>query len=56
MRCRPCRVVFRPWAASEVDAVARRVDLQIARVELDVLAKSYGLTQASRFINILDGG
>jgi len=40
----------------EVDAVARRVDLQIARVELDVLAKSYGLTQASRFINILDGG
>ena len=40
----------------EVDAVARRVDLQIARIELDVLAKSYGLTQASRFINILDGG
>jgi len=40
----------------EVDAVARRVDLQIARVELDVLAKSYGLTQASRFINIFDGG
>jgi outer membrane protein TolC len=40
----------------EVDAVTRRVDLQIARVELDVLAKSYGLTQASRFINILDAG
>jgi outer membrane protein TolC len=40
----------------EVDAVARRVDLQIARIELDVLAKSYGLTQASRFINILDAG
>ena len=32
------------------------MDLQIARVELDVLAKSYGLTQASRFINIFDGG
>src|SRR5438067_781347 len=44
------------WAATETDAVARRVDLQIARVELDVLAKSYGLTQASRFINILDAG
>ncbi len=43
-------------AGIEVDAVARRVDLQIARIELDVLAKSYGLTQASRFINILDGG
>ena len=43
-------------AGIEVDAVSRRVDLQIARIELDVLAKSYGLTQASRFINILDGG
>ena len=43
-------------AGIEVDAVGRRVDLQIARIELDVLAKSYGLTQASRFINILDAG
>lgn len=43
-------------AGIEVDAVVRRVDLQIARIELDVLAKSYGLTQAARFINILDGG
>jgi outer membrane protein TolC len=43
-------------AGIEVDAVARRVDLQIGRIELDVLAKSYGLTQATRFINILDGG
>jgi outer membrane protein TolC len=43
-------------AGIEVDAVARRVDLQIARIELDVLAKSHGLTQVSRFINILDGG
>jgi len=32
------------------------VDLQIARIELEVLAKSYGLSQASRFLNILDGG
>jgi outer membrane protein TolC len=43
-------------AGIEVEAVGRRVDLQIARIELDVLAKSYGLTQASRFINVLDGG
>src|SRR5258707_15894955 len=43
-------------AGIEVDAVARRVDLKIARIDLDVLAKSYGLTQASRFINILDAG
>jgi outer membrane protein TolC len=44
------------WAGIEVEAAARRVDLQIARIELDVLAKSYGLSQATRFINILDGG
>jgi outer membrane protein TolC len=44
------------WAGIEADTVGRRVDLQIARIELDVLAKSYGLTQASRFINILDAG
>jgi outer membrane protein TolC len=40
----------------EQDAVSRRVDLQIARIELATLAKSYGLTQATRFINVLDAG
>jgi len=40
----------------EVEAVRRRVDLQIARMELDALARGYGLTQATRFINILDAG
>ena len=40
----------------ETDAVHRRVDLQIARLELDALAKSFGLTQATRFINVLDAG
>jgi outer membrane protein TolC len=46
----------RPQAlpAIEIEAIRRRVDLQIARIELDALAKSYGLTQASRFINLLD--
>ena len=38
----------------EVEAIARRVDLQIGRVELDWLAKSYGLTRATRFINMFD--
>jgi outer membrane protein TolC len=38
----------------EVEAVRRRVDLQIARIEVDALAKSYGLTSATRFINLLD--
>jgi outer membrane protein TolC len=40
--------------AIEVQAVQRRVNLQVARIELDVLAKSYGLTNATRFINLLD--
>ena len=39
----------------EIDAVRRRVDLQIARIEVDALAKSYGLTQATRFVSLLDG-
>jgi outer membrane protein TolC len=38
----------------EADAVRRRVDLQIARIELEALAKSLGLTQATRFINLLE--
>jgi outer membrane protein TolC len=38
----------------EMQAVARRIDLQIARIELDALAKSYGLTRATRFLNLLD--
>src|SRR5260370_17089120 len=40
--------------AVEMDAVRRRVDLQIARIEVDTLAKSYGLTNATQFINLLD--
>src|SRR5437763_1365957 len=43
-------------AGIEVEAVRRRVDLQIGRIELELLAKSYGLTEAIRFINILDAG
>ena len=38
----------------ETEAVRRRVDLQIARIEAEMLAKSYGLTQATRFINLLE--
>jgi outer membrane protein TolC len=38
----------------EMQAVAHRLDLQIARIELDALAKSYGLTEATRFINLLE--
>jgi outer membrane protein TolC len=38
----------------EVDAVTHRIDLQIARIELAALAKSLNLTQASRFVTLLD--
>ncbi|MCP2001333.1 outer membrane protein TolC [Nitrobacter winogradskyi] len=38
----------------EVDAVTHRIDLQIARIELDALAKALDLTEASRFVTLLD--
>lgn len=38
----------------EAEAVRRRLDLQIARIEVAALAKSYGLTNATRFLNLLD--
>jgi outer membrane protein TolC len=48
----PGRVQASP--AIEREAVRRRVDLQIARLELEALAKSYGLTEATRFVNLLE--
>jgi outer membrane protein TolC len=44
----------RTLPAIETEAIRRRVDLRIARVEVEALAKSYGLTSATRFINLLD--
>jgi outer membrane protein TolC len=38
----------------EVEAIGRRVDLQVARLEIEALAKSYGLTGATRFLNLLE--
>ena len=38
----------------QVDAVEHRIDLQIARIELGALAKSLNLTEASRFVTMLD--
>jgi outer membrane protein TolC len=45
-----------PKSANEIeaDAVAQRIDLEIARLELDLLAKAYGLTHATRFVNVLE--
>jgi outer membrane protein TolC len=50
----PKRAIALP--AVEQEAVRRRVDLQVARIELETLAKAYGLTNATRFINVLDAG
>ena len=43
-------------AAKEIEAQAlkKRIDLQIARGDLDLLAKTLGLTQATRFVNDVD--
>jgi outer membrane protein TolC len=38
----------------EVEAVGRRVDLQMALIELDLLAKALNLTEATRFVTLLD--
>lgn len=48
----PARPVSQP--SIEVDAISQRVDLQVARIELEALARSYGLTQATRFLNMLE--
>jgi outer membrane protein TolC len=50
----PLPAALRASAAVEMEALRRRVDLKIARIEVDTLAKSYGLTNATRFINLLD--
>lgn len=38
----------------ESEAIKKRIDLQVARSDLDLLAKSLGLTQATRFVNDVD--
>lgn len=40
--------------SAEIEAVRRRVDLQIMRLEVAALAKTYGLTKTTRFINLLE--
>ena len=41
---------------AEQSALDERVDLQAARLDVEALAKSYGLTNATRFVNVLEGG
>jgi outer membrane protein TolC len=44
----------RTLASVEQEAMDRRVDLQIAQIEMEALARSYGLTRKTHFINVLD--
>jgi outer membrane protein TolC len=44
----------RTLRAVEQEAMDRRIDLQIGRIEMTALAESYGLTRATRFVNVLD--
>jgi outer membrane protein TolC len=37
-------------------ALSQRVDLQLARHDLDAMSKSLGLTKATRFVNVLEAG
>lgn len=52
------RLPARPIAMKTVEQTAldRRLDLQSERANLKMLAKSYGLTKSTRFINVLEGG
>jgi outer membrane protein TolC len=44
----------KPLPNVEVEAVSHRVDLQMARIELETLAKALNLTEATRFVTLLD--
>jgi outer membrane protein TolC len=44
----------RGLGAVEQQAMERRVDLAVARLEAEALARSFGLTRKTRFINVLD--
>jgi outer membrane protein TolC len=45
---------LRSRGAIEQDAVNARVDVQIARAEMAAMARSYGLTRKTHFLNVLD--
>jgi outer membrane protein TolC len=50
----PLPAAPRVASAVEVEAVRRRVDLQIGRIEVEAIAKSYGLTSATRYLDLLE--
>ncbi|EAU40415.1 hypothetical protein FP2506_04275 [Fulvimarina pelagi HTCC2506] len=45
---------LRGYSSVEAEALRNRVDLQVARLKLEALARSYGLTNATRYVSDLD--
>lgn len=45
---------LRSRGAIEQEALNARVDVQIAKIEMEALARSYGLTRKTHFLNVLD--
>jgi outer membrane protein TolC len=50
----PVRAKSRSLAFVEQEAMDKRVDLEIARLEVEALARSYGLTRSTRLVNVLN--
>jgi outer membrane protein TolC len=44
----------RVFKSIETDAIKHRVDLEIARQELEIMANQFGLTRATRFVDVLE--
>ncbi len=55
-RLKPLPAQPKSLPSVEHEAVLRRVDLIIAQMEIEILAKQLGLTEATRFINVLAVG
>ncbi len=50
----PLPQLLRAGSTIESEALKSRVDLQIAQLELELAAKTFGLTQATRYVSDLD--
>ena len=50
----PVRAKSRSLASVEQEAMDKRVDLDIARLEAEALARCYGLTRSTRLVNVLN--
>jgi outer membrane protein TolC len=50
----PVPAKSRSLASVEQEAMDKRVDLEIARLEVEALARSYGLTRSTRLVNVLN--